>query len=337
MPLPEIISNILEQFHSNPPTTIEDFHQFVLIGKEELEIHKGKIMSMENTGEVRAAKEAAVEDAQGIAECVLLAEAKLGELLMNIKRQYVSPTVGSPKGTDGNIPKQLKTLPSGITKKDSHIAQQIAKNPEIVQRVIENAREKKEIPTVHKVLQEIKRAAIEKRHQSLRSQPFPEGKYGVILADPAWSYDNSGYRLSAQSHYPTMTTEQICALDVASLCTDSSILFLWATNPLLPEALQVMGAWGFRYATNIAWIKKGIQGIGWYLKSCHELLLIGVRQNTPHPRERFDSFFETTRGLGHSKKPDKAYEIIESMYPCNKIELFARSRRDGWDSWGNEC
>jgi N6-adenosine-specific RNA methylase IME4 len=111
---------------------------------------------------------------------------------------------------------------------------------------------------------------------------------------------------------------------------------LWATNPLLPEALQVIEAWGFTYKTNMAWIKDKGRGQGWYLKSKHELLLIGVKPETPHPLCRPDSCFEADRGPIHSKKPDITYQIIESMYPGNKIELFARSNRPGWVVWGNE-
>ena len=77
-------------------------------------------------------------------------------------------------------------------------------------------------------------------------------------------------------------------------------------------------------------------GKGWYLKSKHELLIIATRENSSHPLIRPDSCFEANRGRVHSRKPEIAYQIIEDMYPGNKIELFARSNHHGWDSWGNE-
>jgi N6-adenosine-specific RNA methylase IME4 len=182
----------------------------------------------------------------------------------------------------------------------------------------------------------LNQAAQDLRDESKRIAPFPKGKYQVIYADPPWQYDNSGFNESAENQYPTMPTDEICELPIESLCTDESILFLWATNPLLEDALKVMRAWGFEYKTNMAWIKDKARGKGWFLKSKHELLLIGTRENTPHPAERPASCFEADRGGVHSRKPECAYAMIEAMYPGKKIELFARQARDEWGAWGNE-
>lgn len=118
--------------------------------------------------------------------------------------------------------------------------------------------------------------------------------------------------------------------------TPETVLFLWATNPLLPDALRVMEAWGFSYKTNMAWIKDRGRGKGWFLKSRHELLLIGVRENTPHPKERPDSCFEADRGAVHSRKPAVVYDIIELMYDGAKLEMFCRIPHEGWAAHGNE-
>jgi N6-adenosine-specific RNA methylase IME4/ParB-like chromosome segregation protein Spo0J len=175
------------------------------------------------------------------------------------------------------------------------------------------------------------------RHFRKQAPPLPEGKYSVLYADPPWQYDNTGFHQSAESQYPTMSVEEISNLPVQDLATDETILFLWATNPLLPEALQVMHAWGFEYKTNIAWVKDRGRGWGWWLRSKHELLLVGVRSKAKHPEVRLDSCFLADRGSVHSKKPEVAYEIIERMYPtCPRIELFARETREGWTAWGNE-
>jgi len=179
-------------------------------------------------------------------------------------------------------------------------------------------------------------AVREVKHAEKRSRQLPQGKYQVIYADPPWQYDNSGFTNSAESQYPTMKTADICKLQISDLSDETSILFLWATNPLLLDALRVMKAWGFEYKTNIAWIKDRGRGYSWYVKSKHELLLVGTKKETPHPATKPDSCFEADRGDVHSRKPEIAYEIIESMYPGKKIELFARINRDGWDSWGNE-
>lgn len=190
--------------------------------------------------------------------------------------------------------------------------------------------------SISEAFKNINKQKRERMHEEKRTRELPTGKYAVIYADPPWQYDNSGFNESADNQYPTMPLDEICELPISNLADETTVLFLWATNPLLPEALKVLESWGFEYKTNMAWIKDAGRGKGWYLKSKHELLLIGVKSETPHPVERPDSCFEADRGNVHSRKPEKAYEIIESMYPGNKVELFARNSREGWDSWGNE-
>jgi N6-adenosine-specific RNA methylase IME4 len=166
-----------------------------------------------------------------------------------------------------------------------------------------------------------------------------ERAYPVILADPPWQYraDTAYPDLETEHHYPTMPTEEIAALPVADLATPDAVLFLWATSPHLPEALQVMAAWGFQYQTSVLWVKNFI-GLGYWIRTRHEFLLIGSRGNMPHPAvsARPDSVIEAPR-REHSRKPDEAYELIERMYPeLPKMELFARHARAGWMAWGNE-
>ncbi len=166
-----------------------------------------------------------------------------------------------------------------------------------------------------------------------------EGKFAVILADPPWQYQNSGFTESADALYPTMPTPEICGMSaqVGAWSTDSTVLFLWATNPMLPDAMMVLEAWGFAYKTNMAWVKDRGRGKGWFLKSRHELILVGVRPETPQPAERPDSAFMADRPKRHSQKPEEAYGIIEAMYSGPRLEMFSRAARDGWEAFGNEC
>jgi len=135
-----------------------------------------------------------------------------------------------------------------------------------------------------------------------------------------------------------MSTEELCAVPVAAdLATPDAVLFLWTATSILPEALRVLEAWGFRYVTNVVWVKDKI-GVGHWVRNQHELLLIGRRGGfpTPEPAKRPSSVIEARR-REHSRKPDEAYELIERMYPeMPKIELFARRARPGWAAWGNE-
>jgi len=162
---------------------------------------------------------------------------------------------------------------------------------------------------------------------------IPTGQYRVIYADPPWQFDNSGYDQSAAAHYPTMSTDNIEALQIPS--ADNAVCFLWATNAMLEDALEVMQAWGFNYKTNFVWIKETGPTIGFYTTSRHELLLIGTRGEGMLPEVRPISVL-TGEVTEHSRKPEKVYELIESMYDGPYLELFARNARPGWEAWGNE-
>jgi N6-adenosine-specific RNA methylase IME4 len=117
------------------------------------------------------------------------------------------------------------------------------------------------------------------------------------------------------------------------------VLFLWAVNCLLPEALEVIDAWGFSYKSNLVWVKPSL-GLGNWTRNRHELLLFATRGQIsfPDPDERPDSVLEAARGR-HSQKPDRFYTLIETAYPqLSKLELFARGNgRPGWHSWGNQA
>jgi N6-adenosine-specific RNA methylase IME4 len=185
----------------------------------------------------------------------------------------------------------------------------------------------------------IERAYKEKRkrerRQEMEARPVPAGKFRVLYADPPWAYDNSGFEASAESHYPTMTADKIADLPIADLCEDEAVLFLWATSPLLPEALTVMRGWGFTYKASIVWDKQRAPGLGWWLKTRHEFLLVGAREKTPHPKVKQDSIVSIAAGE-HSAKPERFAEMITEMYDGPYIELFARNVRPGWKVWGNE-
>ena len=167
--------------------------------------------------------------------------------------------------------------------------------------------------------------------------PLPKGQFDVIYADPPWQYDLA-LRGSPDEHYSVMETKDIMLLlnpfdDVPA--AKNSVLFLWATNPKLEDALKVMGSWGFTYKTNLVWVKNKF-GTGYYFRGQHELLLLGVKGSPPVPMEqdRPSSILNADR-QEHSEKPQEIYSTIERMYPHGKyLELFARQKRDRWVSWG---
>jgi N6-adenosine-specific RNA methylase IME4 len=190
-----------------------------------------------------------------------------------------------------------------------------------------------ELPA-HRAAQEVRRA---RTYEGIgEAGPLPEGPFDLIYADPPWQLGNPSGRYAPENHYPTMPLEEIMALAVpAAAC---AVLFLWAVNCLLPEALQVMAAWGFSYVGKITWVKPS-PGLGNWVRYRDEPLLIGNRGfATPEPSRRVDSVVEAPRGR-HSEKPAVFYELIERMYPhATKLELFRRGNpHPGWAAWGNEA
>jgi N6-adenosine-specific RNA methylase IME4 len=166
------------------------------------------------------------------------------------------------------------------------------------------------------------------------------GGFGVVYADPPWRFEpysrESGMDRAADNHYPTMTLDDLLVLPVPAAA--DAVLFLWATVPMLPEALDVMAAWGFTYKSQFVWVKDRI-GTGYWARNQHELLLIGTRGDIPAPApgEQFASVIAAAVGE-HSAKPAAFAEMIEEMFPhLPAVEMFARGPRLGWTVWGNEA
>ena len=134
-----------------------------------------------------------------------------------------------------------------------------------------------------------------------------------------------------------MTLEDICALPIKDISYENSVLFLWATSPLLEDAFQVIKAWGFKYKTSFVWDKVG-HNFGHYNSVRHEFLLIATKGScTPDNLELFDSVQMIQKSDKHSEKPSRFREIIDTLYTYGeKVELFARTSADGWHVWGNE-
>ena len=168
--------------------------------------------------------------------------------------------------------------------------------------------------------------------------PLPAGCWDVVLADPPWPMaGRRGSGRSVVNHYPTMEIEEIAAIELP--VAHDALLFLWAVNSMLPQALEVMAVWGFEYETQFIWEKDQI-GLGHWNRTQHEQLLLGRRGRfpVPPPDRRASSVLKGKRGK-HSEKPESAYKLIEQMYPdAKRLELFARGpARPGWDSWGNQA
>ena len=186
--------------------------------------------------------------------------------------------------------------------------------------------------------------------------PLPEARFPILYADPPWHYNgklqydktatieqNRGWGkdvfVSAASFkYPTVKTSELKSLPVATIAEDDSLLFMWATNPHLQQAIELGTAWGFEYKTVAFVWNKMVHNPGQYTLSYCELCLLFKRGRIPRPRgaRNIKQLLNVPR-KGHSEKPCEVVENIEKMFPTqSKIELFARTRRDGWYSWGLE-
>lgn len=261
-------------------------------------------------------------------EVKLRSERKAGEFLQEMKNQGILSKGAADKRVDNLSERQKPTLASlGVEQKESQRWQSIASIPE--ERFEEYLAKSK-----HRTQAALLNAAESFNPSSVSA--LPQGSFDIIYADPPWQYDFSlSDRGDPENHYETMTVEKIAELQIPS--SENAVLFLWATNPKIQEALFIMEKWGFSYRTNLVWVKDRI-GTGYYVRGQHELLLIGVKGDTHPPEEgaRPPSVLEAPR-REHSQKPDEVYALIERMYPNSKwLELFARQRREGWTSWGGQ-
>jgi N6-adenosine-specific RNA methylase IME4 len=271
-----------------------------------------------------------------LAQIIIEAKWRLGELLDEMPKA----AGGQPyQVSTGNrlLPVETPTLAGiGISKMESSRLQLVHSIPyEMVQafmaRVVETDEEELTSALIYRLAQEYRRSLMAAQD----APPLPENVYRVIYADPPWAYDNSGFDQSAADHYPTMTRDELIDLPVGRLAAEPCALYLWATVPLMPEAFHVMSAWGFEYRTHRIWVKNKAPGMGWWLHTNHEVLLIGTTNGNAHPNERVDSVVQESVGR-HSQKPSVFREDIERCHDGPRIELFARESAPGWDSWGNE-
>ena len=228
---------------------------------------------------------------------------------------------------------------AGIDKHESSNARLVNKEVELVAQAIEELKhDDKKVVTPNAVVSLVRNKKRKMRVEETE-QPNLDGIYRVIYADPPWQYnadfmDKYGH---AKSHYSTMSIEELCDLPVADIRADDCVLFMWTTSPKLEQAFEVIKAWGFKYKTSFVWDKIK-HNFGYYNSVRHEFLLIAGRgSSTPDVKELHDSVISIERSNKHSEKPEYFRELIDKLYPSgNRIELFARNKVDGWETWGAE-
>jgi N6-adenosine-specific RNA methylase IME4 len=186
---------------------------------------------------------------------------------------------------------------------------------------------------------------------------LPRRHFRVALLDPAWEWKAraaGGDGRSASRHYPTMSIEEIRDLPIGELMAPDAAVFVWVTKPMLAQIggdrwledlVGLYRAWGFQMQTVfLTWVKVDRQGrytrgTGFWSAGNPEQLWVGTRgrpglKKTAAARA-VDELMIAQRGV-HSEKPAETYARIEAKVDGPYLELFSRSRRRGWTSWGNE-
>jgi N6-adenosine-specific RNA methylase IME4 len=173
-----------------------------------------------------------------------------------------------------------------------------------------------------------------------------EKTYGAIYADPPWSFQNwsaKGTGRNAISHYDCLSFEALAALPIAALAADDCALFLWAVDPLLDKAFELIRAWGFEYKTvAFYWVKQNkktegfFTGLGYWTRANPEQCLLATR-GKPKRRGKDVRKLIIKPRREHSRKPDEVRERIERLVAGPYLELFARQTKRDWDCLGDQA
>lgn len=177
---------------------------------------------------------------------------------------------------------------------------------------------------------------------------LPRRHFGVIMADPAWTFRAGGDRGPSQ-HYETMKLADIKAMPVRELAAPDCALLLWTSPPLLKQSMSVMDAWGFRYiSTGFVWVKLRKRfrdalwfdddvfiGLGFTTRHSSEFCLLGKIGKPKRLAKDVPEVILAAR-REHSRKPEQAFQRAARLYGGEKLELFSRESRPGWHTWGRE-
>ena len=339
---------------SNLPSTVRELAKIVTLGKQKYKARQAQLEAIKTLVDIEESETAwkvLMESVISELETTWLAHAKLGYLL-GPPEEAMKAGVRDPSNVLEGSDHNARTFARGFFRA-------LAGNKEKAVKMWKGEEEyMPEVPAGF-ILEYVNRMLAKEesvkyyapylafqRSVSTPSEDVPElpgGKYNVIYADPPWPVSQSDWDMEKWSDtetimekYPTISVEAIGKMKAGDLAADRCSLFLWATQQFLPDALNIMGLWGFKYHVCITWDKGG----GWTNFGFHrrtEFLLYGRKGkiNMPFTGEAFPTLIVAPRGR-HSEKPAIIREMIEQRIPSPRIELFARARFENWNCWGNE-
>lgn len=166
--------------------------------------------------------------------------------------------------------------------------------------------------------------------------------FKALIIDPPWDFEvwDKDTGTGKGPTYDLMTLDDILAMPVSQLSAADSVLYLWSTNPFMPQALECLNSWGFSYRTKFPWIKttrghKLDYGTGYWVRGVSEDIMIATRGNISAPR--LDGFLGLVGpNVEHSRKPQDIHYLAESTTPGPYLEIFGRYQRPGWTVFGND-
>lgn len=324
------------------PVALEDLAQFVLVGRDKLNMVRAGIKALDKLDVAEGVRQQKREEAAMLAEALLDAEVRIGEILKGMPRDKGGRPSEKTINTTVNsfTPKLEAAKELGFTPIQVSRFQTLAENKDIVEQIKQEAREADDLPTRTAVLQAVKirdrQNDIAKQKQDIETGVLPtlSGKYSVISIDPPWpygrEYDPDGSR--AANPYPEMSIADITAIELP--LEKDAVIFLWTTHAFLPDAFNILKAWGAQYKATVVWNKKKIGMGAWFRMQC-EFCLVGIIGKPFWHNTMYSEIIEESRRQ-HSRKPDAFFALIDKITAGKKMEYFSREKREGWDNFGNE-
>jgi len=315
------------------PATIKDLQKFILVSREALKAYRAKVNVVNKLGLAQEVRNQTLGDGQRVGEALLLAEAKMGDLLKDIETSH-GGSIDNKKGGS------KKSLPEGLTHKQSYFAQQLSEHKDLIAEVVAEAVENEDLPTRKEVLRKAREIEHTAKIDQLKNKEImpPEGKYHCLVIDPPWQMnftERENHPNQIGLDYPTLSLDEIKKLSVPDLAHDNCHLYLWTTHKHLLDCFGIVEAWGFRYQCLMTWVKNvGFTPFSWMYTTEH--VLFCTKGNLPLLQKgmRLDFSAKTT---GHSQKPDIFYELVEKASPEPRLDMFSRKEHHGFIGWGKEA